>query len=122
MDRGSAAQNSHLVEEVFRDIKGRRVAIIRALTTNFEDFYQQCDLEGFAYLISPTLQSMAYGRGQIPTGMPMVPMVLPDGRLGYVLQQPEAPVSRPQHGGKYSGSSSGGQNNDSGCGRRYKPY
>ncbi|XP_042374005.1 PHD finger protein ALFIN-LIKE 3-like [Zingiber officinale] len=43
MDRGSAAQNSRLVEEVFRDIKGRRAAIIRALTTDFEDFYQQCD-------------------------------------------------------------------------------
>ncbi|XP_042441354.1 CBS domain-containing protein CBSX3, mitochondrial-like [Zingiber officinale] len=43
MDHGSAAKNSRLVEEVFRDIKGRRAAIIRALTTDFEDFYQQCD-------------------------------------------------------------------------------
>ncbi|KAG6490294.1 hypothetical protein ZIOFF_051583 [Zingiber officinale] len=34
MDRGSAAQNSRLVEEVFRDIKGRRATIIRALTTD----------------------------------------------------------------------------------------
>ncbi|KAG6522491.1 hypothetical protein ZIOFF_019631 [Zingiber officinale] len=37
MDRGSAAQNSRLVEEVFRDIKGRRAAIIRALTTAKEN-------------------------------------------------------------------------------------
>ncbi|URD89005.1 RNA recognition motif family protein [Musa troglodytarum] len=30
-------------------------------------------------------QSMVYGRGQTPAGMAMVPMILPDGRLGYVL-------------------------------------
>ncbi|CAD6246445.1 unnamed protein product [Miscanthus lutarioriparius] len=33
-------------------------------------------------------QPMIYGRGPAPAGMRMVPMVLPDGRLGYVLQQP----------------------------------
>ncbi|RWV90548.1 hypothetical protein BHE74_00047160 [Ensete ventricosum] len=42
MDRGSAAQNSR-VAEVFRDIKGRRAGILKALTTDFEEFYQQCD-------------------------------------------------------------------------------
>lgn len=31
------------------------------------------------------LQPMIYGRGPAPTSMRMVPMVLPDGRLGYVL-------------------------------------
>ncbi|TVU49188.1 hypothetical protein EJB05_00486 [Eragrostis curvula] len=30
-------------------------------------------------------QPMIYGRGPAPSGMRMVPMVLPDGRLGYVL-------------------------------------
>ncbi|KAK1272408.1 Polyadenylate-binding protein RBP45C [Acorus gramineus] len=30
-------------------------------------------------------QTMIYGRGPMPAGMRMVPMVLPDGRLGYVL-------------------------------------
>jgi len=30
-------------------------------------------------------QPMIYGRGPAPAGMRMVPMVLPDGRLGYVL-------------------------------------
>lgn len=30
-------------------------------------------------------QPMIYGRGPAPTGMRMVPMVLPDGRVGYVL-------------------------------------
>ncbi|KAG1367562.1 heterogeneous nuclear ribonucleoprotein Q [Cocos nucifera] len=30
-------------------------------------------------------QPMIYGRGQTPAGVAMVPMLLPDGRLGYVL-------------------------------------
>ncbi|KAK8466083.1 hypothetical protein PHAVU_009G257300 [Phaseolus vulgaris] len=43
-------------------------------------------------------QPMIYGRGPMPAGMQMVPMVLPDGRIGYVLQQPgvQAPPSRPR--------------------------
>ncbi|XP_042462681.1 PHD finger protein ALFIN-LIKE 3-like [Zingiber officinale] len=46
MDGGSAAQyNPRTVEEVFRDFKGRRAAMIKALTTDVEDFYQQCDPE-----------------------------------------------------------------------------
>ncbi|KAG6390582.1 hypothetical protein SASPL_148320 [Salvia splendens] len=31
------------VEEVFKDFKGRRVALVKALTTDVEEFYQQCD-------------------------------------------------------------------------------
>ncbi|XP_042457354.1 PHD finger protein ALFIN-LIKE 9-like [Zingiber officinale] len=46
MDGGSAAQyNPRTVEEVFRDFKGRRAAMIKALTADVEDFYQQCDPE-----------------------------------------------------------------------------
>lgn len=30
-------------------------------------------------------QPMIYGRGPMPAGMQMVPMMLPDGRIGYVL-------------------------------------
>ncbi|EPS64435.1 hypothetical protein M569_10345 [Genlisea aurea] len=33
------------VEEVFRDYKGRRAGLIKALTTDVEEFYQQCDPE-----------------------------------------------------------------------------
>ncbi|KAJ8569584.1 hypothetical protein K7X08_000796 [Anisodus acutangulus] len=33
------------VEEVFNDFKGRRAALIKALTTDVEKFYQQCDPE-----------------------------------------------------------------------------
>ncbi|KAI3991853.1 hypothetical protein MKX01_012798 [Papaver californicum] len=37
--------NPRTVEEVFRDFKGRRVGMIKALTTDVEEFYQQCDPE-----------------------------------------------------------------------------
>ncbi|KAH9605922.1 hypothetical protein KSS87_008883, partial [Heliosperma pusillum] len=41
----SAPYNPRTVEEVFRDFKGRRAGIIKALTTDVEEFYQQCDPE-----------------------------------------------------------------------------
>ncbi|GAY45798.1 hypothetical protein CUMW_092100 [Citrus unshiu] len=72
-------------------------------------------------------QPMIYGRGRMPAGMHMVPMVLPDGRIGYVLQQPGVqmplPPPRPRRvergpGGR--GASSGGS--DGSSGRRYRPY
>ena len=37
------------------------------------------------FLILGIEQPMIYGRGAMPTGMQMVPMLLPDGRVGYVL-------------------------------------
>ncbi|ONK80930.1 uncharacterized protein A4U43_C01F23360 [Asparagus officinalis] len=61
-------------------------------------------------------QPMVYGN----PGVAMVPMILPDGRLGYVMQQP-----RPSDHRSVSrrGSSNGGrQNNDGSRGRRYQPY
>ncbi|XP_028190437.1 PHD finger protein ALFIN-LIKE 4-like isoform X2 [Glycine soja] len=36
---------SRSVEDVFEDFKGRRAGIIKALTTDVEDFYSQCDPE-----------------------------------------------------------------------------
>ncbi|KAL0333725.1 UNVERIFIED_CONTAM: PHD finger protein ALFIN-LIKE 5 [Sesamum angustifolium] len=44
MDVG-AHNNPRTVEEVFRDFKGRRNALIKALTTDVEEFFQQCDPE-----------------------------------------------------------------------------
>ncbi|XP_068479807.1 PHD finger protein ALFIN-LIKE 4-like isoform X1 [Phaseolus vulgaris] len=41
----SRTYNPRTVEEVFRDFKGRRAALIKALTTDVEDFYNQCDPE-----------------------------------------------------------------------------
>ncbi|KAL9314931.1 hypothetical protein ACSQ67_020383 [Phaseolus vulgaris] len=80
-------------------------------------------------------QPMIYGRGPMPAGMQMVPMVLPDGRIGYVLQQPgvQAPPSRPRRiersngpsgqPGRGGGGGGGGSGNDEGNrSRRYRPY
>ncbi|KAM0922291.1 hypothetical protein ACQ4PT_006236 [Festuca glaucescens] len=40
-----AGYNPRTVEEVFRDYKGRRAGLTRALTTDVEDFFRQCDPE-----------------------------------------------------------------------------
>lgn len=42
---GAAAYNPRTVEEVFRDFKGRRAGMIKALTTDVEEFFQKCDPE-----------------------------------------------------------------------------
>ncbi|KAF3673286.1 PHD finger protein ALFIN-LIKE 5 [Capsicum chinense] len=42
---GGAQYNPRTVEEVFGDLKGRRAGLIKALTTDVEEFYQQCDPE-----------------------------------------------------------------------------
>ncbi|KAK4427380.1 PHD finger protein ALFIN-LIKE 5 [Sesamum alatum] len=43
--RMEAGYNPRTVEEVFRDFKGRRAGLIKALTTDVEEFFQQCDPE-----------------------------------------------------------------------------
>ncbi|KAK9758118.1 hypothetical protein RND81_01G208400 [Saponaria officinalis] len=81
-------------------------------------------------------QPMIYGSGSMApsSNMQMVPMVLPDGRVGYVLQQPgvqiSPPPSRPQRHDRHerSSHSSGGRGRSSGGSdegyrnRRYRPY
>ncbi|KAJ8568749.1 hypothetical protein K7X08_030971 [Anisodus acutangulus] len=42
---GGTQYNARTVEEIFRDFKGRRAGMIKALTTDVDDFYQQCDPE-----------------------------------------------------------------------------
>nr|ACU14974.1 unknown [Glycine max] len=42
---GGVNYNPRTVEEVFRDFKGRRAGMIKALTTDVEEFFQQCDPE-----------------------------------------------------------------------------
>uniref|UniRef100_A0A5B6ZER4 RRM domain-containing protein n=1 Tax=Davidia involucrata TaxID=16924 RepID=A0A5B6ZER4_DAVIN len=76
-------------------------------------------------------QPVIYGRGPMPAGMHMVPMVLPDGRIGYVLQQPgvQMPTPRPRRndrsnglgGSPVRGGTSGGSD-DANRSRRYRPY
>ncbi|OIV98371.1 hypothetical protein TanjilG_16698 [Lupinus angustifolius] len=41
----AAHYNPRSVEAVFRDFKGRRTALVKALTTDVVEFYQQCDPE-----------------------------------------------------------------------------
>uniref|UniRef100_A0A0D9XHU6 RRM domain-containing protein n=1 Tax=Leersia perrieri TaxID=77586 RepID=A0A0D9XHU6_9ORYZ len=70
-------------------------------------------------------QPMIYGRGPAPAGMRMVPMVLPDGRLGYVLQQPGGmpPPPPPRRGdGRGDRRDSGSRGGEGSHGRRYRPY
>ncbi|KAM7522594.1 hypothetical protein LguiA_012496 [Lonicera macranthoides] len=88
---------------------------------------------GAGYGAAGFAQPMIYGRGPSAGGMAMMPMLLPDGRIGYVLQQPGAqlrtPPSQQRGGGGRSGSSGssgrssrGRHGSDGGQGRRYRPY
>lgn len=90
---------------------------------------------GAGYAAAGFAPPLIYGRGPTPAGLAMMPMLLPDGRIGYVLQHPGAqPQTPPSHqrsgvrgvggsGSKNSGSSSRGRHsNDGGHGRRYRPY
>ncbi|CAM6061241.1 unnamed protein product [Sphagnum tenellum] len=45
MERASVSTNPRTVEEVFKDYKGRRAGMLKALTADVEEFYQQCDPE-----------------------------------------------------------------------------
>ncbi|KAM0048162.1 putative RNA recognition motif domain, nucleotide-binding alpha-beta plait domain superfamily [Helianthus debilis subsp. tardiflorus] len=85
------------------------------------------------YGVNPSFQQpMIYGRGPVPGGMQMVPMVLPDGQIGYVLQQPGAqlPAARPSrrnergssNGGSGGGRGRGGGGGDDNNRGRYRPY
>lgn len=40
---GYAPYNPRTVEEVFKDFKGRRAGLIKALTSDVDDFYEQCN-------------------------------------------------------------------------------
>lgn len=90
---------------------------------------------GVGYSTPGFAQPLIYGRGSSPAGMVMMPMLLPDGRIGFVLQQPGAQlaIQQPQpRGGRTGGgggrsggggSSGGRHSNDSEVGRsRYNPY
>lgn len=86
---------------------------------------------GTGYGAAPAYQQpMIYGRGPMPAGMQMVPMVLPDGRIGYVLQQPgvQVPAARPRRNERSNGPSGqagrggGGGNDEGNRSRRFRPY
>lgn len=80
-------------------------------------------LAGGAYGTVPSAhaQPMPYGRAVPNPAVAMVPMILPDGRLGYVLQQPGFPGAQ-WVGGRNGISSGSRQRDDGGRGRRFQPY
>eukprot|EP00252_Welwitschia_mirabilis_P025785 TRINITY_DN8200_c0_g1_i1.p1 TRINITY_DN8200_c0_g1~~TRINITY_DN8200_c0_g1_i1.p1 ORF type:complete len:253 (-),score=70.38 TRINITY_DN8200_c0_g1_i1:707-1465(-) len=45
MEGGSGQYSPRTVEEVFKDFKGRRAGMIKSLTNEVNDFFQQCDPE-----------------------------------------------------------------------------
>ncbi|KAL5208350.1 hypothetical protein ABZP36_032785 [Zizania latifolia] len=71
--RGAAAaavaavhQNARSAEDVFRDFRARRAGIVKALTTDVEKFYQQCDP---AEEVPPELPEPALGINFARDGM-----------------------------------------------------
>ncbi|KAJ7955946.1 PHD finger alfin-like protein [Quillaja saponaria] len=75
---GGAQYNPRTVEEVFRDFKGRRAGLIKALTTDVEKFYQQSDPE------KENLCLYGYPNEQWEVNLPAeeVPPELPEPALG----------------------------------------
>ncbi|CAO2841970.1 PHD finger protein ALFIN-LIKE 4-like [Amaranthus tricolor] len=75
---GNAQYNPRTVEEVFKDFKGRRAGMIKALTTDVEEFYQQCDPE------KENLCLYGYPNEQWEVNLPAeeVPPELPEPALG----------------------------------------
>lgn len=70
--------NPRTVEEVFRDFRGRRAGMIKALTTDVEEFFQQCDPE------KENLCLYGYPSEQWEVNLPAeeVPPELPEPALG----------------------------------------
>ncbi|KAL3363386.1 hypothetical protein AABB24_012591 [Solanum stoloniferum] len=78
MEGGAPQYNPRTVEEVFKDFTGRRAGMIKALTTDVEDFYQQCDPE------KENLCLYGYPSEQWEVNLPAeeVPPELPEPALG----------------------------------------
>lgn len=77
---------------------------------------------GYGVAAAGFQQPMIYGRGPMPAGMQMVPMVLPDGRIGYVLQQPGVQIPAPRPPRRMDRNSGRGGGDEGNRGRRYRPY
>ncbi|GMH30140.1 hypothetical protein Nepgr_031983 [Nepenthes gracilis] len=69
------------------------------------------------YAAPGLVQPLVFGSGPTPGGMAMMPMLLPDGRIGYVLQQPgmqHQAVAQPRTSGGRGGSSGGRKHGNEG--------
>ncbi|KAI7990933.1 DExH-box ATP-dependent RNA helicase DExH10 [Camellia lanceoleosa] len=104
------------------------IALLSRSSSSSEDLQRHTYIsyeEALVRLICLILvQPLIYGWGPSPSGMEMMPMLLPDGRIGYVLQQPGGqpltppPQQRSGRSGSRGGGPSGGRRgNDSGRGR-----
>ncbi|KAK8933846.1 PHD finger protein ALFIN-LIKE 6 [Platanthera zijinensis] len=78
MDANSSPGNSGMVEEVYRDFRGRRAGIIKALTTDVDDFYQRCDPDKE----NLCLYGFANEKWQVNIPAEEVPAELPEPALG----------------------------------------
>ncbi|KAM0969873.1 hypothetical protein FF1_018070 [Malus domestica] len=74
----TAAYSPRTVEEVFTDFKGRRAALIKALTTDVEDFYQQCDPD----MVNLCLYGFPNEEWEVNLPAEEVPPELPEPALG----------------------------------------
>ncbi|KAI0495991.1 hypothetical protein KFK09_022298 [Dendrobium nobile] len=78
MDGGAGQYAQRTVEEVFRDYKARRAAVIKALTTDVDEFFQLCDPE------KENLCLYGHPNEQWEVSLPSeeVPPEIPDPALG----------------------------------------
>jgi hypothetical protein len=75
--------NLHTVEEVFRDFNGRRAGLIKALTTDVEESYNQSDPE------KESLWLYSFPNEQWEVNLPSmeVPPDLPEPMLGFNFER-----------------------------------
>ncbi|KAI4380785.1 hypothetical protein MLD38_006934 [Melastoma candidum] len=75
---GGGANNPRTVEQVFKDFKGRRAGLVKALTTDVKEFYRQCDPE------KENLCLYGFPGGHWEVNLPAeeVPPELPEPALG----------------------------------------
>ncbi|GER36046.1 PHD finger family protein [Striga asiatica] len=81
---GGGAHNPRTVEEVFRDFTGRRNALIKALTTDVEEFFQLCDPGELGEFQKENLCLYGFPNERWEVNLPAeeVPPELPEPALG----------------------------------------
>ncbi|KAH0902706.1 hypothetical protein HID58_042209 [Brassica napus] len=87
-DGGGAAYNPHTVEEVYRDFKGRRNGMIKALTTDVQEFYRLCDTEAVSdtkKAIELVKEKIEFALNQMNWPLKVVPLF--PQLLGYSMEK-----------------------------------
>ncbi|GER57675.1 PHD finger family protein [Striga asiatica] len=79
---GGAPYNPRMVEDVFRDFKGRRNGLIKALTTDVEEFFQRCDPGEFSGFSFGFLNGFPSGQWEVVLPAVELPPELPEPALG----------------------------------------